>query len=208
MRQLLRFVVLVSAASGGMLAQFHLPGTGPKSDTPAPASKPRQTTPPTAPAAAPTKAPGHFDYYALTFSSRPGRVVVLSFAPRLNEGKNPESCGTVKPASKGAVDIVESLMASRAAVQQEWAQHGSCTGLKAPEYFNTLRFARSLVQIPVQLTSPDEDAVPETPQLVESQFVSANPGFPVGAFHIAGADIEVCFDLELRPLACPATGSK
>ncbi len=99
-------------------------------------------------------------------------------------------------------------MASRAAVQQEWAKHGSCTGLKAIEYFNTLRFARSLVQIPVQLTSPDDNAVAEAPQLAEAQFVSANPGFPAGAFRIADIGIEACFDLELRPLACPATGSK
>lgn len=210
---LLRFVALLSAASGGLLAQFHLPGTGPKSDTPAsPSTKAQpptqQTTPPAPAAAAPEKAPGRFDYYVLTFSSRPGRVIVLSFAPHLNSGASPESCGTVKPASKGAVGIVESLMANRAAAQQEWAKHGSCTGLNAVEYFNTLRFARSQVQIPVQLTSPDEDAVPETPQLVESQFVSANPGFPAGAFRTHAADVEICFDLELRPLACPATGSK
>jgi len=214
MRQLLRFAVLVSialasGASGGLLAQFHLPGTTPKSDaqTP-PASKQQKASKPDAPASAPEKAPRHFDYYALAFSSRPGRVVVLSFAPRMNDGANPENCGTVKPASKSAIGLVEPLMAGRAAVQQEWTRHGSCTGLKAAEYFNTLRFARSLVQIPVQLTSPDDDAVPETPQLAESQFVSANPGFPAGAFRIAGSGVEICFGLELRPLACPATGSK
>jgi ribonuclease T2 len=207
MRHLLRCAVLLSAGSGGLFGQFHLPGTGSKPDAPPVVPTLQKASKPAAPVAEPVTAPGHFDYYALSLAAQPGRVLVSGFAPRLNEGTNPESCGTVKAALKRATSLVAPLMQNEAAVQREWARHGSCTGLNALEYFNTLRFARSLVQIPVQVTSPDEDALPETPRLIEAQFVSANPGFPAGAFRAAGLEIEVCFDRQLKPQACP-TGSK
>jgi ribonuclease T2 len=211
MVRFLRFALLASAAVNLLPAQFHLPGISgsstAKPDAPAPKTKaaPAAGAAPGAASPAPSR---QFDYYALGISWSDGRITVKGFAPMANVGPNPESCGTVRPAPKSAVSIVTSIMPGRIAIQQEWVKHGSCTGLAAPEYFNSMRFARSLVQIPVQLTSPDGDAAAETPKTIEAWFGSANPNFMPGAFRAAANGVEVCFDLQLKPLACPATGSK
>jgi len=220
MRALLCLPVLVLALAAALQSQFHLPGisgnSAPKPDAPpkTKAASPASTTPAaeTAPAA-----PKRFDYYTLSVSWHAGKIAVKGLAPQMNQGPNPEYCGSVKPASKGAMSIVVSIMPDRNAVQQEWMKHGSCTGFAAAEYFNTIRFTRSLVQIPVQLTSPDVDTPAAAPKLIEAWFASANSSFPSGAFRVSEADVraaataeaevEVCFDLRLKPRACP-TGSK
>ena len=213
MSRFLRSAVLIVAATGILPAQFHLPGlsgnSSPKPASPAPATKsptPSAATP-DAPSATASAASRTFDYYALTITWVAGKVAVRGLAPRINQGRSPESCGPAKPASKNAIAVVATLIPDRNAAQQEWMKHGACTGSTPADYFNTLRFTRSLVQIPVQLTSPDADTPPESPKLVEAWFSSANPRFPAGAFRAAAAEIEICFDLQLKPQACP-TGSK
>jgi len=196
---------------GMLMAQFHLPGTSPgTSPAPsAPAKPPLQAPAPAQPTLTPPAAPAaRVDHYVLSLSAKPGRILVDGFRAQSKEASNLESCETVKPASRAAVRIAQSLMTSLNAMQQEWSKHGSCTGFTAVEYFNALRFARSLVQIPVQLTSPDDDSPQETLKLIETQYVSANPGFPAGAFRALTSEVEVCFDLQLKPQACATTGSK
>jgi ribonuclease T2 len=203
MRQFVRFGVLAAAAAGGLMAQFHLPGNTPGSST-KPATPPAPAKPPAATAPA---TPHKADHYVLSLSAQPGRIHVDGFRAESNDGLKLESCEAVKPASRAAIRIAQSLMASQPAMQKEWATDGSCTGYTAVEYFNALRFARSLVQIPVQLTSPDDEAPRQTLKLIETQYASANPGFPAGAFRAAASEVEVCFDLQLRPQACSVTGS-
>jgi ribonuclease T2 len=215
MRQFLRSAVLVCAAGGVLFAQFHLPSgavnPGAKPDAPPKAKPTTAPSPSAAPTAAATPEPGRFDYYELSLSWRGGRVLVEGFRPQSNQGPGPESCESVRPAPKRVLGIVQSLMQNETAIQNEWMKHGACTGLSAIEYFNTLRFARSQVQIPVQLTSLGsidslEATQPETPAIVESQFVGANAGFPAGAFRASATEVQVCFDTQLRPRSC--SGSK
>jgi ribonuclease I len=87
--------------------------------------------------------------------------------------------------------------------QHEWTGHGSCTRFTAAEYFDTIRLARSAVQIPVQIASPDDGAPEPDARVVESEFSAANPGFPAGALRASLSAVEICFDTEIRPAACP-----
>jgi hypothetical protein len=197
----------------GLMAQFHLPGSssgsGAKSPPAPPPEKPAVQAPgPVQPTVALPAIPAKVDHFILSLSVRPGRILVDGFRAQAKEGADLESCETVKPAPRGALRIAETLMANQAAMQQEWKRHGSCSGYGAAEYFNALRFARSLVQIPVQLTSPEEDAPQETLRLIESQYASANTGFPAGAFRARASAVEVCFDLQLKPQSCSPTDSK
>ncbi len=222
MRHFLRLAVLVSMSAGMVPAQFHLPGlssggssapkTTPPSTTP-PAASPPTAKPPDASSKPPAettqpsgRVAGVVDYYALIVAWPSGKPVVTAFEPRANAGTSPESCA-VKPASKAAMSIVGSLMLSQVAIQREWMKHGSCTGFTAAEYFNAMRYVRSLVQIPVQLTSPDEGAPKQTPQLIETQFASANAGYPAGAFMASASDVRICFNPQFRPQACPSADS-
>lgn len=212
MTHFVRLILACSAVVAPLPAQFHLPGLSGGGSS-APKAKPDATQPdatgpnatgpnatgPKPPSEAP---PAGFDSFALTLAWPGGKPLVAGLAPRRHTGPNPESCGAPKPPSKGAVSIVAGLMANPEAARKEWALHGSCTGYTAAEYFNAMRYMRSLVQIPVQLISPDEDQPALTAKVVESWFVSANPGYPAGAFRASAASLDVCFSSALKPISC------
>jgi ribonuclease T2 len=172
-------------------------------------------------------APAPFDYYVLALSWAPGfcaqpgagagnpkecapggRVgfIVHGLWPEAAVGKSPESCGVVKQVPKPVVDFVLRDMLAPALIQHEWAVHGSCTGLNPFEYFSSIVQARAAVQIPVQITSI-EDQIRESPGQIETQFAAANPSFPKTAFRTScprGAfqEMRICFDKSLKPQAC------
>jgi ribonuclease T2 len=168
-----------------------------------------------------------FDYYVLSlswapaFCAQPGAAagnpkecapgrrtgfIVHGLWPEAAVGKSPESCGAAKPVPKPVVDFVLQDMLSAGLVQHEWATHGICTGLNPFDYFSSIVQARAAVQIPVQITSI-EDQIREGPQQIETQFAGANPSFPRAAFRTScprGAFQEerICFDKSLKPRAC------
>jgi ribonuclease T2 len=207
MRRVVRLAGVLTAAAMPVFAQFHLPGGAPKSD-PTPKAKSGSTTAATAPPAALAR----FDYYVLALSWAPGKgspFVVRGLLPETNEGPAPESCGSEKKVPKGVISLMLPLMESKAAIQQEWVKHGSCSGLSPADYFNGVMYTRSQVQIPVQMTSI-EDATMESPLQIETQFSGANPGFPEGAFRVgcdraAFTEVRVCFDPGFKPRECAAT---
>jgi ribonuclease T2 len=175
-----------------------------------------------------------FDYYVLAlswapaFCAQPGAAagnpkecapgrgigfgigfVVHGLWPQSAGGKSPESCGTAKPVPKSVVDYVLRDMLTPALVQHEWATHGICTGLNPFAYFSSIVQARAAVQVPVQITSI-EDQIRESPGQIETQFAAANPSFPKTAFRTScprGAFQEerICFDKNLKPQACTAS---
>jgi len=171
-----------------------------------------------------------FDYYVLSLSWAPafcaqpdaaggnpkecapgGRVgfIVHGLWPEATSGKGPESCATAKPVPKSVVNFVLRDMLSASLVQHEWATHGVCTGLSPFDYFSAIIQARAAVQIPVQITSI-EDEIGQSPGQIEAQFASANPSFPKTAFRTycprgAFQEERICFDKNLKPQPC--TGS-
>lgn len=172
-----------------------------------------------------------FDYYVLSlswapeFCAQPGEAsanplecgqgkgfVVHGLWPEANQGKSPESCGPATKVSKGLVNDMLKYMPSASLIQHEWATHGTCSGLSQSGYFTDVMLARAAVQVPVQISSLGQ-SVQESPAEIESQFAGANPSFPQGAFKTACqsaalTEVRVCFDKNLKPLACTASAGE
>jgi ribonuclease T2 len=174
-------------------------------------------------------APAPFDYYVLSLSWAPAfcaqpnaaaqnpqecavgkhiGFIVHGLWPENVQGRGPESCGPAKPVSKGVISLILPAMYSAGLIQHEWATHGVCTGLTPSAYFGDVLQARAAVQLPVQITSI-EDQITEGPQLIERQFAEANPSFPKEAFRTfcpnrALQEVRVCFDKNLKPRECTA----
>ena len=229
--------VLLAAACGiVVLGQIHFPGVGSGSSTPKPAiPTPSSPTTPAATVQPKTSEPAgtpSFDYYVLSLSwspafcadpasaaaspkeCAPGRragFVVHGFWPQANEGRSPESCEPTKPLAKLVLNMMSPYMPTASLVQHEWAEHGTCSGLSAPDYFTLVIQARVAVQLPVQITALDEPLT-ESPEQIEGQFAGANPSFPAKAFRTACrggefSEMRVCFDKNLKGRECsPSVG--
>jgi ribonuclease T2 len=230
--------VLALACAGVASAQFHLPGAGGSDSSatqpPVTPATPKQTpVKQKAPPRRQNKAPQPFDYYVLALSWAPNLCsdsakaaanpiecaagkeigfIVDALRPQVLDRTNPESCGPVKQPSKAVVSLVLPLMMSEAAIRRDWAKYGSCTGLRAADYFTEIRQARSEVQFPVQMTSL-ADTITASPEQIENWFEGANPAFPAGSFRAACAhgaltEVRVCFDANIKPRECSPAAAK
>ena len=141
--------------------------------------------------------PGQFDFYVLALSwspsfcavsaersperadpqcgARPFSFVVHGLWPQYDKGF-PEYCQV--PAPRLQREIVSSmldLMPSPRLIFREWDRHGTCSGLAARAFFDTVRKARAVIKIPpeyLEVTS----ILRVSPGEVEEAFVKANPG--------------------------------
>ncbi|MFY9694558.1 MAG: ribonuclease T2 [Xanthobacteraceae bacterium] len=149
-------------------------------------------------AAAHAGAPGRFDFYVLSLSwspsfcaaaaerrggagpalqcgARPYSFVVHGLWPQYDKGF-PEYCEKPAPRlDRGIVSSMLDLMPAPRLVYNEWDKHGTCAGLPARAYFDTVRRARVAVKIP-----PDYGALTAqlavAPDAVAVAFIKANPG--------------------------------
>ena len=76
------------------------------------------------------------------------------------------------------------LMPSPRLIFNEWDRHGTCSGLSASAYFETVRKARAVVKIPAAYLDLDKPIM-VTPEEVAEAFVKANPGLPRNSIAIA-----------------------
>ena len=151
--------------------------------------------------------PGHFDFYvlALTWSpsycaslkergrtrvplpecgGRPYAFVVHGLWPQYAHGY-PSYCQKPAPRiDRGLVDSMLDLMPSPALVYHEWNRHGTCSGLAARAYFDTLRKARAAVKVPPNYLRLDQP-ITVTPGEVADAFRKANPGLSSANFAVA-----------------------
>ena len=163
--------------------------------------------------------PGDFDYYLLTLSwspeycathtspecaAHPG-FVVHGLWPQNNDGTYPENCSNAPGPTNPQGDT--DLQPTVSLVEHEWQTHGTCSGLAADAYFNTIRQAFHEIVIPPTLTHVQS---PETvsPQLLLQQFASANPKIPANAFVLSCGNnyltaVEVCLTKSLAGESCP-----
>ncbi len=139
--------------------------------------------------------PGNFDFYLLSLSwspsfceqagdrpssrqqcgARPFSFVVHGLWPQYERGF-PEFCQNPPPFIDGRIiNSMLDLMPARGLVINEWKKHGTCTGMPARGYFDTIRQARAAVKIPPEYLDL-KDALTVTPDEVEEAFVKANPG--------------------------------
>lgn len=172
--------------------------------------------------------PGVFDFYVLSLSwtpsyceaegdrrrgdeqcsrGRPYAFVVHGLWPQYERGF-PRDC--VNPAPWLPEALIRSaidLMPARGLVIHQWREHGTCSGLDARTYFETLRRARERVTIPARFHRLDAYTM-VSPSEVENAFLEANPDLKPEA--IAPTcdsgrlrEVRICMTRDLRFRACP-----
>jgi ribonuclease T2 len=172
--------------------------------------------------------PGKFDYYVLALSwspsfceasgergreqkeqcgERPFSFVVHGLWPQYEKGF-PEFCQVPAPRlDRNIVSSMLDLMPAPRLIFNEWDKHGTCTGLNARAYFETVRKARAVVKIPepyIEVTR----ALTVTPDEVEEEFVKANPGLARDAIAVTCdsrrlSEVRICLSKELGFRSCP-----
>jgi ribonuclease T2 len=156
--------------------------------------------------------PGEFDYYVLSLSwspsfcdaecgERPYSFIVRGFWPQYEKGF-PEYCQVPAPRlDRNIVSTMLDLMPAPRLIFHEWDRHGTCSGLPARAYFETVRKARAIVKIPTEFLDIKSELT-VTPDGVEEAFVKANPGLTTAAMAV-GCDnkrlreIRICMSREL-----------
>jgi len=142
--------------------------------------------------------PGRFDFYVLALSwspsyceaaqkrasnrapdrqcgGRPFSFVVHGLWPQYEQGF-PSFCQVPAPRlDRAIVGSMLELMPSPRLIFHEWDRHGTCSGLSAQAYFETVRKARAAVKIPPDYLGLDKP-ITVAPDDVAEAFVRANPG--------------------------------
>lgn len=142
--------------------------------------------------------PGKFDFYVLALSwspsyceasaeraygrdsglqcgGRPFSFVVHGLWPQYERGF-PAFCEVPAPRlDRAIVSSMLDLMPSPHLVFHEWDRHGTCSGLSANVYFETVRKARAAVKIPPDYLAVDKPITVTADEVTEA-FIKANPG--------------------------------
>lgn len=174
--------------------------------------------------------PGEFDFYVLSLSwspsycetasergangrnqqmqcgGRPYSFVVHGLWPQYDRGF-PNYCQ--RPAPRLDRNIVSSmldLMPAPGLIFSEWDKHGTCSGVAAKAYFETVRKARAAVKIPAEFLQVTETRE-VTPAEVEEAFVKANPGLSSAAVAVTCdskrlSEVRLCLSKDLQFRAC------
>lgn len=174
--------------------------------------------------------PGQFDFYVLSLSwspsfcaaadeRTPGRApglqcgtraysfIVHGLWPQYESGF-PEYCQVPAPRlDHPTISAMLDLMPEPRLIFGEWDRHGTCSGLSAHAYFDTVRKARAVVKIPPEYLNPPQPLT-VTPAAVESAFRKANPDLPAGSMAIACdakrlTEVRLCLSKDLKFHACP-----
>ncbi|MDQ6701419.1 MAG: ribonuclease T(2) [Acidobacteriota bacterium] len=185
------------------------------------------------PRSEPQQTGGTFAYYLLSLSYAPdfcaqpqgnkdprecgaGRrvgFVVHGLWPQGDSGRGPERCGPASPVSQDLVRLMLNYMPTESLIQHEWANHGTCSGLSAADYFAAVRKTLDSVTIPGDLKAPGMQLT-LTPAQIEGKLAAANPRFPKDAFRTScyGAgelqEARICFNKDLSPRACSASAGE
>jgi len=175
--------------------------------------------------------PGQFDFYVLALSwspsycestrqrapdrkptlqcsGRPFAFVVHGLWPQYTQGF-PSYCQVPAPrVDRALVGAMLDLMPSRRLIYYQWNRHGTCSGLTAQGYFDTLRKARAAVTIPADYRDPAEP-LSVSPADVAAAFIKANPGLSTAAMAVACnktrlTEVRVCLGKDLSFHDCPA----
>ena len=171
-----------------------------------------------------------FDYYLLALSFAPDfcdqpqgdkdprecgagnhvGYVVHGLWPQGENTRGPQNCSGAGTLSPDTVQAALKYMPTESLIQHEWVTHGSCSGLKAPDYFATVAKARDSVKIPDDLNQPSRE-IQLSPMQIESKMASANPTFPREAFRVSCypdkelQELRICFNKDLSPRGCTSS---
>jgi ribonuclease T2 len=176
--------------------------------------------------------PGEFDFYVLSLSwspsfceaasergdggraqvqcgGRPYSFVVHGLWPQYERGF-PEYCQRPAPRlNRNVMTSMLDLMPAPGLIYNEWDKHGTCSGLPARAYFESIRKARAAVKIPeefLQLSEPKTVA----PGEIEQAFIKANPGLSDSAISVTCdskrlSEVRICMSKDMQFRSCEET---
>jgi ribonuclease T2 len=174
--------------------------------------------------------PGQFDFYVLSLSwspsfcesgagrgrkneqcdgSRPYAFVVHGLWPQYDRGF-PQNCERPAPwIDKKLIRSMLDIMPAYGLVLHEWKTHGTCSGLSAQHYFETVRGANERVKIPARFVRIN-DYTMVSPDEVERDFIEANPGLKDDMIAVTCdsrrlREVRICMNKDLGFRACPET---
>jgi ribonuclease T2 len=177
--------------------------------------------------------PGQFDFYVLALSwspsfceatgergtppqqqcaSRPFSFVVHGLWPQYDEGF-PEFCQVPAPRlNRNIVSSMLDLMPAPRLIFQAWDKHGTCSGLSAGAYFETVRKVRATVKIPdayIDLKEPLTVTVDE----VEDAFIASNSELTRDAIAVTCdnrrlREVRICLGKDLQFRSCPSVDTR
>ena len=175
-------------------------------------------------------APGEFDFYVLSLSwspsfcedaaergnggrsqqvqcggGRPFSFVVHGLWPQYERGF-PEYCDRDSWLDRNIMTSMLDLMPAPGLIFNEWKKHGTCSGLGARGYFETIRKARAAVKIPPEFI---DLADPKTvsPADIEDAFIKVNPGLAANAIVVTCnrsrlSEVRICMSKDLQFRGC------
>jgi ribonuclease T2 len=138
---------------------------------------------------------------------RPYAFVVHGLWPQYEKGF-PEFCQVPAPRLNGGIiSSMLDLMPAPRLIFRQWDRHGTCSGLPARAYFDTVRKARAVVKIPNQFLELKSELT-VTPEEVANAFVEANAGMARTTVAVACdrkrlREVRICLTQELGFRDCP-----
>jgi ribonuclease T2 len=177
-------------------------------------------------------APGEFDFYVLSLSwspsfceaasergssgrsqvqcgGRPFSFVVHGLWPQYERGF-PDYCQRPSPRlDRNIMTSMLDLMPAPGLIFAEWDKHGTCSGLSAKSYFETIRKARSAVKIPPEYLELSETKT-VAPAEIEDAFIKVNPGLSNSAIAVTCdrtrlSEVRICMSKDLQFRTCEET---
>ncbi|WP_065753455.1 ribonuclease T2 family protein [Bradyrhizobium paxllaeri] len=173
-------------------------------------------------------APGEFDFYVLALSwspsfceaaaergnsgrsqvqcSRPYSFVVHGLWPQYERGF-PEYCQRPSPRlDRNVMTSMLDLMPAPGLIFNEWDKHGTCSGLGARAYFESVRKARAAVKIPEEFLDLSEQKT-IAPGDIETAFIKINPGLSSSAISVVCSsrrlsEVRICLSKDMQFRAC------
>jgi ribonuclease T2 len=101
------------------------------------------------------------------------------------------------------------IMPAPGLIYNEWDKHGTCSGLGARAYFETIRKARAAVKIPTEYLDVS-DSLTVAPAAIEETFIKVNPGLSSSAISVTCdsrrlSEVRICMSKDLQFRACEET---
>lgn len=172
--------------------------------------------------------PGEFDFYVLALSwspsycesageradpmqcqrrGKPLSFVVHGLWPQYDRGF-PQDCAYRAPrVPDRLLNEMLDIMPSRGLVIHQWRKHGTCSGLRAEEYFELVRKAFEKIKIPPRFEKSDEWQTVSPPE-VENAFRVANPKLEDDMIAVTCdrrhlREVRICLTKDLEFRSCP-----
>jgi len=164
--------------------------------------------------------PGKFDFYLFTLSWSPqfcatdqrdsaechvpsGNFVVHGLWPEFKNGSWPSECSQERGPSNPSS---ESDVMPPSLVRHEWQKHGTCSGLGADQYFDTIRAVKKSIAIPPAFLHLTE-ARWIAPSEVKASFIAANSQLTADDLRIGCAnnnlvEVKICVAKDGKPTGC------